>query len=292
MYKKKIYGMKFIIPAFILYTILYIIPTITGMVISLTDWNVTRSEIHFIGLNNFIKIFSAGGGNYLASIGHTFLFTGITVVFKTLLGLGLALLLNKGLKTQNIFRTIFFLPYALAPLIIGISFISVLKPNGPFNSILCAIGLDNLTHSWLTERATAMGSTMAVEIWRMAGWNMMILLAGLQMIPEEYYEASAIDGASSWKQFTKITLPFLRPSLMIVTVLNTIHGLRVFDIIYSLTGGGPGGLTEVINTQMFKEFGMGRYGMANALNVVVFLITVIIALIMQKALRGKESAES
>lgn len=290
MYKKKFYGLRFILPAFILYTILYIIPTIAGVVISMTDWNVARPEIHFIGLANYAKIFAKG--TYLSSIGHTFSFTIVTVILKTLLGLGLALLLNKGLKTQNIFRTIFFLPYALAPLIIGISFISVLKPNGPFNAILSAIGLGALTRSWLTEPATALGSTMAVEIWRMAGWNMMILLAGMQMIPEEYYEASAIDGAGKWVQFTKITLPFLRPSLLIVIVLNTIHGLRVFDIIYSLTGGGPGGLTEVINTQVFKEFGMGRYGMANALNVVIFFITVIIALFMQKIMRGKESNES
>ena len=291
MYKKKLYGMRFILPAFILYTVLYIIPTIAGMVISMTDWNVTRPDIQFIGLQNFVDIFTSKGGNYLASIGHTFEFTVVTVILKTLLGLGLALLLNKGLKSRNLFRTIFFLPYALAPLIIGITFVSVLKPNGPLNIILEALGMSGLTHSWLTESATAMGSTRMVEVWRMAGWNMMILLAGLQMIPEEYYEAASIDGAGAWKKFTKITLPFLRPSLMTVTVLNTIHGLRVFDIIYSLTGGGPGGLTEVINTQVVKEFGMGRYGMANALNVVIFLMTVIIAVGLQRVLSGKGKNE-
>lgn len=291
MYKKNLYGMRFILPALIIYTVLYIIPTLAGMVISLTDWNISRPDIHFIGLKNFIRIFSVDGGSYIKSISHTFEFTFITVILKTLLGLGLALMLNKGLKSRNIFRTIFFLPYALAPLIIGISFVSVLKPAGPLNEILKAIGLESITRSWLTESSTALGSTMAVEVWRMAGWNMMILVAGLQMIPEEFYEASSIDGAGPWKQFLKITLPFLRSSLMMVTVLNTIHGLRVFDIIYSLTGGGPGGLTEVINTQVFKEFGMGRYGMANALNVVVFIFTVIIAISMQKVLRGKESNE-
>lgn len=291
MYKKKYYGMRFIIPAFILYTILYIIPTVAGMIISFTDWNITRSGLHFTGLQNYINIFQSKGGPYLASLSHTFEFTIITVILKTLIGLGLALLLNKGLKSRFVFRTVFFLPYALAPLIIGISFVSVLKPNGPLNTLLSGIGLEGLTHSWLTEAETALGSTMAVEIWRMAGWNMMILLAGLQMIPEEYYEAASIDGAGAWIKFKKITLPFLRPSLTTVVVLNTIHGLRVFDIIYSLTGGGPGGLTEVINTQVFKEFGLGRYGMANALNVIIFLITVTIALGMQRLLRGKEYNE-
>lgn len=291
MYNKKYYGMKFIIPALILYTVLYIIPTIAGMVISFTDWNITRPGVHFVGLQNYINVFMSKGGPYLASISHTFQFTVVTVIFKTLLGLGLALLLNKGLRSRHVFRTVFFLPYALAPLIIGISFVSVLKPDGPLNGILSALGLGSLAHSWLTESSTALGSTMAVEIWRMAGWNMMILLAGLQMIPEEYYEASSIDGAGPWKQFIKITLPFLRTSLTTVIVLNTIHGLRVFDIIYSLTGGGPGGLTEVINTQVFKEFGLGRYGMANTLNVVIFVITVFIALGMQRALRGKVDHE-
>ena len=291
MYKKKYYGIKFVVPAFILYTVLYIIPTLAGMIISFTNWNITRPGLDFIGLENYINIFQSKGGPYLASIAHTFEFTIITVIFKTLIGLGLALLLNKGLKSRFVFRTIFFLPYALAPLIIGITFVSVLKPDGPFNAILSLLGLESITRSWLTEASTALGSTMAVEIWRMAGWNMMILLAGLQMIPEEYYEAASIDGASKWIQFWKITLPFLRPSLTTVIVLNTIHGLRVYDIIYSLTGGGPGGLTEVINTQVFKEFGLGRYGMANALNVVIFVITVVIALGMQYALRGKENNE-
>lgn len=287
MYKKKLYGMRFILPALILYTLLYVVPTIAGMVISLTDWNIMRPEIHFVGLKNFQNILTSTGGQYMTSIAHTFEFTFVTVFFKTLLGLGLALLLHKGLKSRHVFRTIFFLPYALAPVIIGITFVSVLKPEGPFNTILTAIGLGGFAHSWLTEPGTALGSTIGVEIWRMAGWNMMILLAGLEMIPEEYYEASSIDGANKWTQFTKITLPFLRPSLMTVIVLNTIHGLRVFDVIYALTNGGPGGMTEVINTLVFKEFGLGRYGMANALNVVIFIITTLFAITLQKVLAGK-----
>lgn len=290
-YKKKIYGIKFVVPAFILYTLLFIIPSTAGIVISLTDWNVAKSEIHFIGVQNYINIFTSKGGQYIGSILHTFEFTFVTVVFKTLLGLGLALLLNKAMKGRNLFRGIFFLPYALAPVIIGISFVSVLKPDGPFNEILQMLGMDALVHSWLSDPETALNATMAVEVWRMAGWNMMILLAGLQMIPEEYYEASSIDGANKWRQFWSITFPFLRSSLMIVIVLNTIHGLRTFDIIYSLTGGGPGGLTEVINTQVYKEFGMGRYGMANALNVVIFVVTVVIAGAMQRGLTGKEKNE-
>lgn len=288
MNKNKIYNPWFSAPAFILYTIFFIVPVIAGIGISLTDWNTAWPEISFVGLNNYKDILASEGGPYLASIQHTLLFTVVTVIGKTIVGLGLALLLNNGLKGKNIFRGIYFLPYALAALIIGIAFMAILEPDGPFNQMLKLIGLEGVATPWLSNPETALGSTMAVEIWRMAGWNMMILLAGLQMIPKEYYEASSIDGAGKRKQFFYITLPHLRSSLTMVMVLNTIHGLKVFDIIYALTGGGPGTYTEIISTQVFKEFGRGRYGMANALAMIVFLFTLIVSLIMKKTLMGKE----
>lgn len=288
MNKKKIYSPLFSVPAFILYTVMFIIPVAAGIGISLTDWNTSWSKISFVGFQNYKDIFMSHGGPYLKSVGHTLSFTVVTVIGKTLLGLGLALLLNTGLRSKNLFRGLYFLPYTLAPLIIGIAFTSILGIDGPLNNILRLFGLDSLVKGWLSNPNTALGSTMVVEIWRMAGWNMMILLAGLQMISKEYYEASSIDGAGKWKQFFYITLPFLRPSLTMVMVLNTIHGLKVFEIIYSLTGGGPGTYSEVINTQVFREFGSGRYGMANALSVLVFLVTLVISVVMKKALIGEE----
>ncbi|WP_027292165.1 carbohydrate ABC transporter permease [Robinsoniella sp. KNHs210] len=288
MNKKKIYSPLFSVPAIVLYTVMFMIPVVAGIGISLTDWNTSWSKISFIGLQNYKDIFLSHGGPYLKSVEHTLSFTVVTVIGKTLLGLGLALLLNTGLRSKNLFRGLYFLPYTLAPLIIGIAFTSILGMDGPLNNILRLLGLESLVKGWLANPHTALGSTMVVEIWRMAGWNMMILLAGLQMIPKEYYEAAGIDGAGKWKQFFYVTLPFLRSSLTMVMVLNTIHGLKVFDIIYSLTGGGPGTYSEVINTQVFKEFGSGRYGMANALSVIVFLVTFIISMVMKKALVGEE----
>ena len=129
-----------------------------------------------------------------------------------------------------------------------------------------------------------LASAIGVEAWRMIGWNMVILLAGLQTIPLDYYEAAALDGASYWMQQIKITLPLLMPALTITTVLNTIHGLKTFDLIFALTGGGPGSLTEVLNIAVFHEFSIGRYGMATALGVVVFAITAAIALLIKNAM--------
>lgn len=287
---KKTYSRVFIIPAFLLYTFFFIVPVIWGAYYSFTDWSTIRPDIHFIGLDNYRDIFLSTGP-YLKSILHTFSFTFFTVIFKVLIGLFLAILLNEGLKTRNLLRTVFFMPYTLAPLIIGIVFVSILAPYGPINTILEFTGLGNFTRSWLTDKSVVLASTMGVEIWRMVGWNMVILLAGLQMIPKSYYEAASLDGAGRYQQFIKITIPYLMPSLTIATILNTIHGLRVFDIIYALTNGGPGNLTEVINTQVFKEFSVGRYGMSNALGMIAFLITLIIAFVMKKVTKEEVDTE-
>ncbi len=283
----KVYSNWFLIPAVSLYTILFIIPVIIGFTYSFTNWNSMSDAVKFIGLKNYQEIFTLNSP-YLYSIIITFVFTFFTIIFKGTLGLGLALLLNSNIKCKNILRGIFFLPYALSPLIIGIVFISVLSPNGIFNEFLRLIGFDSIAKGWLTTPNTVLGATIGVESWRMIGWNMVIYLAGLQAIPKDYYEASSIDGASAWVQFIKITIPFLMPSLTITTVLNTIHGLKTFDLIFALTGGGPGSLTEVINVSVFREYSLGRYGMSTALGVVVFLITSIIALTMKNVMTGKE----
>ena len=286
MNRRKLYSPLFFLPAILIYTVLFIVPAVSGLAYSLTNWNINRTSIRFIGLANYVEIFSSTGP-YLLSIVHTLLFTVVTLFLKTFLGLALALFLNERIFGRNPMRTVFFLPYTWSPLIIGIVFVSILAPKGPLNALLALPGIQGLTHAWLSEPKTALLSTMFVETWRMAGWNMAIFLAGLQMIPREYSEAAAIDGAGAWHRFWKITIPFLMPSINIAVVLNLIHGLRVFDIIYALTGGGPGQLTEVVNTQVFQTFSSGRYGISNALNVIVILFTLLIALTMKRALTGE-----
>jgi len=287
MHYKKLYSRFFLLPAFALYTIFFIAPAFGGFYYALTDWTSIRPKIQYIGLENFKEIFYSSN-SYMLSIYNTLSFTFFTVILKVLIGLGLALLLNEGFKTKKALRTIFFIPYTLAPIIVGIVFVSILGPHGPLNMMLEYIGMGQFAYSWLTDKSVVLGSTMGVEVWRMVGWNMVILLAGLQTIPKDYYESSSIDGAGRWKQFIHITIPYLMPTLMIATILNTIHGLRVFEIIYALTNGGPGSLTEVIHTQVFKEFSMGRYGMSNALAVVAFTFTLLVAYFMKRVTSREE----
>lgn len=286
---KKVYTFKLVLPGLLLYTLLYLLPTVIGFGYSFTNWNIINfSNPKFIGLDNYITIFLTEANTYLKPVFNTILFAVVTAILKAVFGLALALLLNKGLKTKGILRAVFFMPYVIAPLIAGYVFSSILHPQGILNEILRACNLDFLTHSWLTEMKTALPSVMFAEVWKMVGLNMVIFIAGLQTIPQSYYEAAAIDGANAWKSLTYITLPCLMPSITINAVLNVINGFNAFDLIVALTNGGPGDATAVINTLIYTEYGSGRLGMASALGVVIVIITTLIAVTLQMFMaRGK-----
>lgn len=279
---KKVYTYKLVIPGLLIYTLLYLLPTIVGFGYSFTNWNIINfANPKFNGIDNYITIFATEAKTYLKPVGNTIVFATVTALLKAVAGLGLAVLLNKGLKTKGILRAIFFMPYVIAPLIAGYVFSSLLHPNGILNEFLRACNLDFLAHSWLTERATALPAVMFAEVWKMVGLNMVIFIAGLQTIPQSYYEAASIDGASAWKSFVNITLPCLLPSVTINAVLNIINGFNAFDLILALTNGGPGDATAVINTLIYTEYGSGRLGMASALGVVIVVITTVIAAVLQ-----------
>ena len=289
--RKKQYPFYFIAGALFLYLLLFIIPGIMGVGYAFTDWSSYSKGIKFVGLQNFKTIFSSDE-NYMSYILNTIEFTIITTIMKTILGLGFALLLNKGIKGKDFHRAVIFMPAILSVLITGLIFKSILNPStGLLNTSLTKIGLSGLTQQWLTDIRIAFYSIMSVDTWKGMGYIMTIIMAGLQTIPDSYYEASDIDGAGAWAKFKYITLPLLIPSLTVTTVLNLLYGLKVFDVVYALTNGGPGYATEVIYTAVFKEFSLGRYGVGTALSSVLMVIAVIVGLFVVKVLdRGEVEA--
>lgn len=185
------------------------------------------------------------------------------------------------------------MPSVLSTLIIGMVFKSILDPaSGLLNTFLRSIGLDFLAGKWLVTSELAFGSVMAVDIWRGTGYIMTILIAGILSISTTYYEAASIDGANGWQKFRHITLPLLLPTLATTTVLNVIYGLKVFDMIYALTNGGPGkATTEVLYTAVFKRFGTGQYAVGTALSSVMFVFMVIIGFFMIRIMTKGEVEE-
>ena len=284
---KKIYPSYFLVIPLVLYVGLFIIPSAMGLVLSFTDWNAMNDEIHFIGLSHFKDIFT--DQRYIKVIINTLIFAAVTTVFKNLIGFTMALALNQGFKTRNFLRTIFFFPVMLCPLIIGLVFKSIYNSQyGVINEALRAIGLDALAKDWLGSTATALIAVMAVEVWRLVGQNMVIYIAGLQAISEDYLEAADIDGASRWQKLRYVIIPEMIPSITINLVLNLIAGLKVFDLVFVLTNGGPARATEVLNTLVYKEYSSGRYGFSTALGLIMFVFTCIVAFSVLKAMTREE----
>lgn len=284
---KKIYPSYFLFIPLILYVGLFIIPSVMGLVLSFTDWNSMNDEIHFIGLSHFKDIFT--DVRYVKVIINTLIFAAVTTIFKNLIGFTMALALNKGFKTRNFLRTIFFFPVMLCPLIIGLVFKSIYNYEyGVINEGLRAIGLGALAKDWLGGTATALIAVMAVEIWRLVGQNMVIYIAGLQAISEDYLEAADIDGANKWQKLRYVIIPEMIPSITINLVLNLIAGLKVFDLVFVLTNGGPARATEVLNTLVYKEYSSGRYGFSTALGLIMFVFTCIVAFSVLKAMTREE----
>lgn len=290
MNKSKVYPSWFLLGAVVLYTAFFVLPNVLGSWYSFTDWSRYHKEISFIGLENYRLIFS-GEEKYASDLWRTFLFTFVTTTLKLLLSVALALLLNRSMRGRDLYRTILFIPAVLPFLIVGLLFKSILHPStGLLNDFLRAVGLDALAMQWLVDLKTAFGSIIAVDVWKGTGYCMTIILAGLQSIPATYYEAGRIDGANYGQMLRFITLPFLAPSMSVVIVLSIIHGLKVFDIVYVLTNGGPGYATEVLNAAVFKEFADGTYAVGSALSTVMLVFMGIISFFLLRVLNQKEEA--
>ena len=280
MNKNRIYPTRFVFGALLLYSVLFVLPSVMGLGYSFTDWSVYSDSIHFVGLQNFATAFSADY-NYTRMLVNPLRFTLVPPVVKNAVGLALAVLLTKQVKLLNFHRAVMYLPCVLSALIVGMIFKSVLNPKiGLLNTFLRGMGLNFLASNWLTDSKIAFRSVMAVDIWKGMGYIMTILIAGIMSIPQTYYEAASIDGGSAWQCCRHITLPLLVPTLTVTTVLNVIYGLKVFDMVYSLTNGGPGFATEVMYTGVYKEFGLGRYAVGTTLSTIMTLVMLVAGFFM------------
>lgn len=288
MKQKKFYPNYFTYPAMILFFIFYCIPIITSFIMSFTNWNIRRMDSpEFVGLKNFSRLF--GDKYFLLAMKNTVLFAVATTIGIVILGLLLALLLNSAVKGKSFFRTVFYLPAVLSLIVIGIMFKAVFKLDGGIlNQILSAIGLSGMTHDWLGDGTTAMWCIVFVQIWKWSGFAMAIYLAGLQGIPDDYYEAARIDGANVWRRFRDVTLPLLTPAFTVVITMNTIGGFKVFEQVYVMTNGGPGNATQVLNTYIYKEFSKGSLGRSSAMSLLLFLVIAVIAVVVNTALTKRE----
>lgn len=285
--KARLYPGWMCIPAAGIYTVFYIAPIVIAFLFSFTNWNMDRlNSPQFSGIQNFVNIFQ--DAVFLRSLGNTVLFAVFTTIFKTVVGLCLALLVVQKFRGNGFFRTLFYLPCVLSCMIVGLLFTGILKKGGLLNNGLIALGMEAMTKDWLGQYGTAMFWIIFIEVWMWAGFNMFLFISGLQAVPNELYESAKMDGATVWQRFSKITLPLLVPSFTVVITLNITGGLKVFDLVYALTGGGPGFDTQVLSTYTYRAFGLGLLGKSSASSVVLSVGVALVAFALNRFLRGKE----
>lgn len=272
----------FIAPYVILFTIFRIGPAILGMVLSLGKWGLTGT-FTFQGLDNFERLFA--DPIFWGALKVTGLFALITMPATMVLSLFMASLINRQMRGIAIYRSIFFLPVVTSSVLSGIIFIWIFSDNGPINSLLGVFGIEQ--GSWLQSNVLVLPALAMVSAWSNFGYNMLILLAGMLAIPQEYYEAAQVDGANAWKRFWHITLPLLKPALFFVLILETIKSLQAFDTIYVMTGGGPVRASYNLTFMIYDQgFGYFDFGYASAAGVVLLAITLVISLIQRKIVGG------
>lgn len=283
------YPVSFIVPALLVYVLFFVYPTISGFYYSMTDWTVRSTAIHFVGLKQFKAAFE----NPLIgqAFGNTMIYTVTITIVKNILALALAVALNAKIKSRNVLRAIYFSPAILNVVAMGLVFQGLLNPyTGFINNTLRSMNLESLALGWISDPDLAIYCTAFMEIWRATGISMVIYLAGLQAISADYYEAATIDGAAGWKMFRHITLPLLAPAITINVILCMIYGFRMFEVIYYLTGGGPGNASQVMQTLAYKYMGEGLYAYSAAINLilVVFILAVTIPLLIYMRRRNSE----
>ncbi|MGO2189064.1 MAG: carbohydrate ABC transporter permease [Microbacterium gubbeenense] len=260
--------------------------TSIGSFFAFTDWTGIGS-FEFIGLDNFRAIFTDSG--YLLALGNTLLIAILSVVGSNIGGLALAVALNRLLKTRYALRVVFFMPVVLSPLATAYIWRFIFEYNGPINVFLESVGLGEFARPWLADPTYAIWTVLLVVVWQTTGFAMVIYMAGLAGVQPETEEAAALDGAGLWQRFWHVTLPGIRPAVAIATTLGLVQGLRVFDQILALTGGGPAGATETLATQVYKEaFSLGNFGFGAALALLLTVIILIFAVIQQRITAGKE----
>ncbi|NKY10422.1 carbohydrate ABC transporter permease [Cellulomonas hominis] len=263
----------FYAPAGIIYAILFLVPTFASFYFAFTRWTLADTE--FIGFENFVTFFTEP--RLFTGLTNTLIYAVVTSLAKVVIGLALGVLLTSGIFARGYLRAVIFFPVLVSTIGVGIAFKVLLDPfNGVVNGALAAIGIDG--PGWFTDPSIALLSVAAVDIWKGVGLATLIYIAGLVAIPQEYYEAARVDGASGWTQFRNITLPLVRPATVTVVILSLIGGLRSFDLIWAITGGGPGFASDTIASVIYKQYAAGFYGLSTAGNVILFLIVTAIVL--------------
>lgn len=279
---------SFIAPNFIGFCVFTLVPMVFAIVLSVCSWD-GRHAIEFVGLSNFIRLFTQDK-IFQAAFVNTLVYAIGTVPLTLVCSLGLAMLLNQNVRLRNFFRTVAFFPYVASLVAVAAVWNMIFNPSmGPVNMLLAQLGVENLPR-WAAGKETAMLTVVLFSVWKNMGYYMVIYLAGLQGCNPDLLEAAELDGANKWQQFWHITLPQLRPTTFFVVIMLTINSFKVYDQMYMITQGGPGTATMTLVYYIYNVAFVNtpKYGYASAIAMVLFVLVLIVTLIQFKGSSNKD----
>ncbi|MDD5006325.1 MAG: sugar ABC transporter permease [Candidatus Omnitrophica bacterium] len=283
--KSYLENFSFAFPAILIFSVFYIYPFLKVFQLSVCSWNGIDAFSFgkfYTGFTNFKEILR--DGIWWRSMWHAAYITIIALTLQNALALALALACDKEIKARNFYRVIFFIPPVLSEVVVGLIWQWIYDGNyGLLNYALNNFGLSNLIHNWLSDPNTALTCVAIVHSWKGFGWGFIILLAGLQTIPRQLYEAAKVDGASSWQIFRNVTIPLMIPVFVLVSILTILGSMQVFILIYTMTGGGPGYHTEVPVTRILASMvASSRFGYACAEGIIFGLVLLVLSFTQKK----------
>jgi len=273
------------VPAIALLAVFTIYPLMNGIMLSFTNWNGYSAARSNVGFDNYVRLFS--DETFRLVLVNTFIYGIGSTVIQQILGLGLALALDRKMRGRNIAKAIVYLPVLVSPVVMGTMYYLLFQyNNGAFNDVMVGLGGERV--AWLSDSGAAVAIIVVINSLQFAGISMIIYLAGLQSIPQMYHEAATMDGASPLKQFWYVSLPLLQPALATSIVINLIGGLKLYDVIKVMTGGGPGYSTNSVSTLIgVSYFDNQSAGYASGMGVVLFIIIVIFTLALNTLLNRR-----
>jgi multiple sugar transport system permease protein len=288
--REQLIGWLLLIPALLVLSLVFVYPIVRAFWLSLFTENLsTQLQPVFSGLANYSRML--GDGRFWQSMGNTTIFTVVSVLLELVLGMGIALVLNQSFRGRGVVRTIAIIPWALPTAIMGLAWTWIFNDQyGVVNDLLQRLGLIQTGISWLGEPTLAMMALIIADVWKTTPFISIILLAGLQSIPQDLYEAHSMDGANPWQSFCQITLPLLMPQILIALLFRFAQAFGIFDLVQVMTGGGPAGATETVSIYIYStvmrylDFGYGA-----ALVVVTFLLLILAVAITARLLQKVRS---
>ncbi|MFC5823264.1 carbohydrate ABC transporter permease [Nonomuraea insulae] len=283
--RRSAYPYALYLPAAVVYVVIFLVPTVMAFYFALTRWTLFDST--FVGLDNFRDFLAEQ--NLRIGFQNTIFYAVATSGLKVVLGLLLGVLLTSRLRLRGFLRSVVFFPVLVSTVAVGITFSALLRPDtGLVNKVLALVGVDG--PDWIGDANTALLSVALVDVWKGVGLATVIYIAGILSIPQDYYQAVAVDGGTAWHRFRHVTLPLSWPATYSVIILSFIGGLRSFDLIWTMTRGGPGFTSDTIASIIYKQYQAGFFGLSTAGNVLLFIIVTAIVVPLNHFLGKRQVA--